>query len=67
MLLCNHQYEWFENFSQMFRGFSRDVKLIFKLMLHIDTYNKTNMMLKKPYFITLHLLEASCFYVDILT
>ena len=41
MLLCNHQYEWFENFSQMFRGFSRDVKL----MLHIDTYNKTNMMI----------------------
>ena len=37
----------FENFSQMFRGFSRDVKLIFKLMLHIDTYNKTNMMLKR--------------------
>ena len=38
MLLCNHQYEWFENFLQMFRGFLRDVKLIFKLMLHIDTY-----------------------------
>ena len=40
MLLCNHQYE-----LRIFRGFSRDVKLIFKLMLH--TYNKTNMMLKK--------------------
>ena len=39
MLLCNHQYEWFENFLQMFRGFSRDVKLIFKLMLHIGTGN----------------------------
>ena len=47
MLLCNDQYEWFENFLQLFRGFLRDVKLIFKLMLHIDTYNKTNMMLKK--------------------
>ena len=47
MLLCNHQYEWLDNFSQMFRGFLRDVKLILKLMLHIDTYNKTNMMLKK--------------------
>ena len=46
MLLCNHQDELFENFLQMFRGFSRDVKLIFKLMLHIDTYNKTNMMVK---------------------
>ena len=36
MLLCNDQYEWFENFLQLFRGFLRDVKLIFKLMLHID-------------------------------
>ena len=46
MLLCNHQYEWFENFLQMFCGFLRDLKLIFKLILHINTYNKTNMMLK---------------------
>ena len=49
MLLCNHQYEWSENFSQMFRGFLRDVKLILKLMLYIDTYNKANMMLKYIY------------------
>jgi len=54
-------------FLLMCRGFSQDVKLILKLMLHIYTYNKTNMMLKKPYFITLYLLEVSCFYVDILT
>ena len=27
MFLCNHQYEWIENFSQMFRGFSRRVSI----------------------------------------
>ena len=39
----------------MFRGFSRDVKLIFKLMVHIDTYNKTNMMFKKHIYMYLHI------------
>ena len=56
MLLCNHQYEWFENFLQMFRGVLRDVKLILKLMLHIDTYNKTNMMLKKNHTLSHYIL-----------
>jgi len=76
MLLCNHQYEWFENFLQMFRGFLRDVKLIFKLMLHIDTYNKTNMMLKKNIlyhttftrsilFLCRHFDIISCLYIYI--
>ena len=42
--------------SQMFRGFSRDVKLIFKLILYVDTYNKTiKHYVKKTYNKTIYI------------